>query len=236
MTLSRLFFDMDERKKLILEIIIKEHIGTGQPVASSIIVEKYKLPVSSATVRNDMAELEENGWIIQPYTSAGRVPTEKAYAQYAADLKDFSLPKKESELLSDAAGDDEMKAKQTAKQLASLSGLAVIWAFHKYNVYYTGISNLLHQPEFNHPQLVYDMSSIIDRIDDIVSEIFEQVDFSPQIMIGRESPFGIFSGAVLSRYKAKDRVGLIGLVGPVRMDYAANRSRIDFLINQLSVK
>ncbi|MCX6792854.1 MAG: hypothetical protein NTY12_02415 [Candidatus Falkowbacteria bacterium] len=227
---------MEERKRLILEIIIKEHIASGCPVASSSIVEKYHVPVSSATVRNDMAELEEDGWIVQPYTSAGRVPTEKAYAQYASELVDKPLSKKETDLLIGATSDDELEVKQAVKQLAALSGVAVIWAFHKYNVYYTGISNLLQQPEFNQPQLVYDVSSIIDRIDDIVGEIFEQVSFTPEIKIGHESPFGIFSGAILSRYQARDRVGLIGLVGPVRMDYAANKARINYLVNQLSLK
>ncbi len=227
---------MEERKKLILDIIIKEHIATGAPVASSVIVEKYHIPVSSATVRNDMAELEEDGWIIQPYTSAGRIPTEKAYDQYCKEIAATELSKDDTQTLKIANPEDEIAAKHSAKQLASMSGLAVVWAFHKYNVYYTGISNLLQQPEFNQPQLVYDISSIMDRIDDIVGEVFDDVGFEPQIMIGRESHFGIFSGTIMSRYQAKDRVGLIGLIGPVRMDYALNKARIDFLIKELSKK
>ncbi len=227
---------MEERKKLILDIIIKEHITTGCPVPSSLVVDKYHIPVSSATVRNDMAELEEGGWIVQPYTSAGRIPTEKAYTQYTKELEDKTISKKEEDLLAGVGTDNEFADKQVAKQLAGLSGLAVIWAFHKYNVYYTGISNLLQQPEFNQTQMVYDMSAIIDRIDDIVGEIFEQVSFSPEIKIGHDSPFGIFSGAILSRYQAKDRIGLIGLVGPIRMDYGVNKARINYLIKQLSTK
>lgn len=227
---------MEERKRLILELIIKEHITTGCPVPSSVIVEKYHLPVSPATVRNDMAELEEDGWIAQPYTSAGRIPTARAYEQYVKDLETKELAEDEKETLSFMDSEDEMAAKQTAKQLASMTGLAVVWAFHKYNVYYTGISNLLQQPEFAQPQLVYDISSIMDRIDDIVGEVFDSVDFEPKIMIGKDSPFGVFSGSIMSRYKAKDRIGLIGLIGPVRMDYGANKARINFLINELSKK
>jgi len=227
---------MEERKRLILEIIIKEHITTGCPVASSSIVEKYHVPVSSATVRNDMAELEEDGWIVQPYTSAGRIPTEKAYAQYVSEIEVKPITKKEEELLTGVGTDNDLADKKIAKELASMSGLAVIWAFHKYNVYYTGISNLLQQPEFNQTQMVYDMSAIIDRIDDIVGEIFEQVSFEPEIKLGHDSPFGVFSGAILSRYQAKDRIGLIGLVGPVRMDYGINKARVEFLIKQLTTK
>lgn len=224
---------MDERKKLILDIIIKEHIETGQPVASSVIVDKYQLPYSSATVRNEMAELEEAGWIIQPYTSAGRVPTEKAYELFAGSVEAKDLPKKESALLVTESA-DEAEGKRLAKQLAQLSGLAVIWAFHKNHVYYTGVSNLLQQPEFAQPHMVYDISAIIDRVDEIVGDIFETVDFSPSIVLGRHSPFGPFSGAILSRYRTAQNVGLVGVVGPLRMDYEKNRSRIAFLANQLS--
>lgn len=227
---------MEERKRLILNIIIKEHITTGCPVASSSIVEKYHVPVSSATVRNDMAELEADGWIVQPYTSAGRIPTTKAYEQYSQELEKQDISQKELEKLMLSEPDNELNAKQIAKELAQLSGLAVVWAFHKYNVYYTGISNLLQQPEFHQPQLVYDISAIMDRIDDIVGEVFDKIDFKPQIMIGEDSPFGVFSSAIMSRFQAKDRIGLIGLIGPVRMDYGLNKARIDYLIKQLTAK
>ena len=66
---------MDARKTLILNTIIKEHIKTGAPVGSEVLVGKYKLDISSATVRNEMAELEQAGYIAQPHTSAGRIPT-----------------------------------------------------------------------------------------------------------------------------------------------------------------
>lgn len=224
---------MDERKKLILDIIIKEHIETGQPVASSVIVDKYQLPYSSATVRNEMAELEESGWIMQPYTSAGRIPTEKAYELFTASLEEKALPKKESSLL-EAVSSDENESKKIAKQLAQMSGLAVIWAFHKNHVYYTGISNLLQQPEFSQPNLMYDISAIIDRVDEIVGDIFETIDFEPRILLGRNSPFGPFSGTIISRFRTPQQIGLIGVIGPLRMDYEKNRARINFITNQLS--
>jgi cation transport ATPase len=134
-----------------------------------------------------MAALEEEGWIIQPYTSAGRVPTEKAYKQYITEIVETPVPKKESDLMTAAVPRDETHAKQLAKQLAQMTGLAVVWAFEKDNVYYTGVSNLMADPEFN-------VSSIIDNIDDIVRDIFESVEFTPQVLIGRSSPFGDFSG------------------------------------------
>lgn len=224
---------MDDRKKLILNIIIEEYIRSGQAVASSSIVEKYKLDLSPATVRNEMAELEESGWIMQPYTSAGRIPTEKAYNLFIEALNPEILSKKEEAVLQELS-QDETTAKQIAKKLAQLSDLAVIWAFHKHHIYYTGLTNLLQQPEFNHSDLTYDISAIIDRVDEIVGDIFDNVDFNPQILVGRKSPFGPFSSTIISRYKTPRGTGLIGLLGPMRMDYGKNLARVQYLINQLN--
>jgi len=88
---------MNGRKLIILNTIIKEHIKTGAPVGSGVLVDKYRLDISPATVRNEMAELEEEDFIIQPHTSAGRVPTEKAYNLYLSSLKEKQLAEKEAE-------------------------------------------------------------------------------------------------------------------------------------------
>lgn len=74
--------DMNERKLKILEAIIRDYIETGDPVGSRTISKKYDLGVSSATIRNEMADLEELGLILQPHTSAGRIPSDKGYRMY----------------------------------------------------------------------------------------------------------------------------------------------------------
>jgi len=79
---------ISERKKNLLEIIIKEYLQTATPVSSGSLVKKYKLNFSPATVRNEMMELEEESYIYQPHTSAGRVPTEGAYKLF---LRDYSF-------------------------------------------------------------------------------------------------------------------------------------------------
>lgn len=74
--------DMNERKLKILEAIIRDYIETGDPVGSRTISKKYDLGISSATIRNEMADLEELGLIVQPHTSAGRIPSDKGYRLY----------------------------------------------------------------------------------------------------------------------------------------------------------
>jgi heat-inducible transcriptional repressor len=77
---------LTDRQKLILTLIIHEHIRTAQPVGSKTLVSKYNLSMSSATVRNEMAALTDNGLLRQPYTSAGRVPTEEGYRFFVGNL------------------------------------------------------------------------------------------------------------------------------------------------------
>jgi len=77
---------LTERRQQLLQYIIDEYVGTAQPVGSGTLVEKYRLQLSSATIRNEMAKLEEEGYIGQPHTSAGRVPTERGYRYYVEAL------------------------------------------------------------------------------------------------------------------------------------------------------
>ena len=77
---------MDERKKRILQAVIDEYVNTAEPVSSAALVEKYGLNYSSATVRNELAELEKNGYLDKTHTSSGRVPSEKGYRFYVDEL------------------------------------------------------------------------------------------------------------------------------------------------------
>lgn len=78
--------DLSERKKKILQAVIDEYIGTAEPVGSRSISKKESLGLSSATIRNEMADLEEMGYLIQPHTSAGRVPSDEGYRFYVNSL------------------------------------------------------------------------------------------------------------------------------------------------------
>ncbi|MGI6329090.1 MAG: heat-inducible transcriptional repressor HrcA [Dethiobacteria bacterium] len=77
---------LNERKKQILHAIITEYIKTAEPVGSRTLARRYKVGLSPATIRNEMADLEESGFLIQPHTSAGRIPSQKGYRYYVDDL------------------------------------------------------------------------------------------------------------------------------------------------------
>ena len=78
--------DLDERKRKILHAIIQTYLETGEPVGSRTISKYSDLKLSSATIRNEMSDLEEMGYIIQPHTSAGRIPSDKGYRLYVDHL------------------------------------------------------------------------------------------------------------------------------------------------------
>jgi len=78
--------NMDERKKRILQAIIDDYIDTAEPIGSRTIAKKHELGLSSATIRNEMADLEEMGYLAQPHTSAGRIPSDKGYRMYVDQL------------------------------------------------------------------------------------------------------------------------------------------------------
>ena len=94
--------DLDHRKKRILQAIVEEYIETAEPVSSKNLVEE--LDCSSATIRNDMAELEHIGFLEKTHTSSGRIPSQKGYRYYVDQLiRDDNLTKQEMELIEDPA-------------------------------------------------------------------------------------------------------------------------------------
>src|SRR4030042_3352872 len=78
--------ELSDRQRFILALVIRDYIETAQPVGSNTLVERYKLDYSSATVRNDLQVLTEAGYLRQPHTSAGRVPTEDGYRFFVRQL------------------------------------------------------------------------------------------------------------------------------------------------------
>ena len=78
--------DLSERKMKILKAIIRNYLETGEPVGSRTISKYTDLKLSSATIRNEMSDLEELGYIVQPHTSAGRIPSDKGYRLYVDEL------------------------------------------------------------------------------------------------------------------------------------------------------
>ncbi|MBL7057863.1 hypothetical protein ISS03_00855 [Patescibacteria group bacterium] len=221
---------MNENLNKILHCLIIEHIASAEPVGSSVLVEKYNLNISPATARQRLSELETLGYIHQPHTSAGRIPTERSYREYAQGI--FSKCKL-ADLNSLKVSADEVELKSIAKNLAQESNLAVFCAFTRKNLYYTGISNLLKQPEFSQMNKVYDISQIIDEIDEIIDNSFNTIAIGEHILVGSENPFGSFCSSILIKYRTSIGDGMLGIIGPMRMDYKKNIRLIKLICSNL---
>lgn len=118
--------ELDERKTKILQAIIKNYLDTGEPVGSRTISKYTDLNLSSATIRNEMADLEELGYIVQPHTSAGRIPSDKGYRFYV----DTMMQKQEKEVaeLKEMLLEKEEKLDHMLKQAAKLMAVNTNYA------------------------------------------------------------------------------------------------------------
>lgn len=120
--------DLDDRKLKILQAIIRNYLESGEPVGSRTISKYTDLNLSSATIRNEMADLEELGYIIQPHTSAGRIPSDKGYRLYVDTMLEEKVQEVENmkELLFQKADKIDLLLKQVAKLLAVNTNYATL--------------------------------------------------------------------------------------------------------------
>ena len=111
---------LNERKKKILQIIIEDYISSAEPVGSRTIARKYDLGLSPATIRNEMADLEDMGYILQPHTSAGRIPSDTGYRFYVDQLMtERDSEHEEKQALIQRVDKMEVLLKQVANALAN---------------------------------------------------------------------------------------------------------------------
>ncbi|HBU07259.1 MAG TPA: hypothetical protein DEB09_04205 [Candidatus Magasanikbacteria bacterium] len=211
---------MDKRKELLLKLIVESYIKTAEPVGSNFLVLKSGLDISAPTIRNEMRELEELGFLTHPHTSAGRIPTELGYQYYVENLmEEDKIKQKTRTRIEDLVKDEKdeiKKVKSFAKLISEVTGEAVIVAFNPDNIYYTGISSLFSQPEFRDNQSITSISNIFDNCEDGMGEMFETIGQEIDILIGQKNPFGKACGLVATKFGGQ---GLLVIIGPTRMDY-----------------
>lgn len=208
---------LTSRQQNLLLVIIESYIRDAQPLASKFLVQQIQEAISSATIRNELVNLEKEGYIFQPHTSAGRIPTEKAYEFYVAKRvklnKQLAL-KMRNELEQEWQEDENrrLQLKRLAKKVSDFSSLAVVVAFDEKDNYYTGLENLFKQPEFADRDLIV---QFVEEFDQVVRKLYQCAPQTPEILIGKKSYFG----NECSFIPVKKGKVLFGLIGPTRMNY-----------------
>ena len=216
---------MTDRQKQILSAIVEQYAEVASPVGSQLLAKVFH--VSSATVRADMAELERLGFIMQPHTSAGRVPTDKGYRFYVNSLAEEKeaeiVPTRRAEHALTArvlgAGMPERTIRNAVDTLVELThnlGLATIGN----QLYMSGLSNLFGQPEFIHPTQVRQVAELLDNLEPWLREAAPNEPLN--VYIGRENPIGRTAGCslIISRFNSPySERSYIGVLGPTRQNY-----------------
>lgn len=233
---------MNERQSRLLQAIIDEFITTALPVGSKQIVEKGYFDVSGATVRNEMQILAEEGFIVQPHTSSGRIPTAQGYRMYVREhmkptahekqvrkqfetLKEQYMQRKDQEFVYDAVA---MLSRMTPN---------VVFATvpHKDRVFYLGLCNVLRQPEcLIDPRMA---SGIAEVLEESFSTLMDsmQIDEKIRYYIGDENAFEQISSCsvMITSYNVRGTEGAIGILGPMRMDYSYNTVALDLVADMI---
>lgn len=215
---------LTDRQQRILQAIVEQYAEVASPVGSSLLAKVFS--VSSATVRSEMAELEKQGLIQQPHTSAGRIPTDKGYRFYVNNIAE-SAPETPAERRAEKAlasrvasgGESERVIKNAVDTLVDLThnlGLATIGD----QLYMSGLSNLFGQPEFINGQQVKEVARLLDNLEPWLYEAAPNEPLS--VYIGQENPIGRSAGCslIVSRFRSNysDR-SYIGVLGPTRQSY-----------------
>ncbi len=219
--------DYEARRRVVLEAAINKYIEGAQPIASEDIAGDFDL--SSATIRNIFAELEEAGYLMHLYTSGGRIPTDKGYRYYVDFLlSQMALLDNEKERIVMQYTREikrlEDALEETSEIISTITHYAGIVSFleRQDRFFYKGISRILEQPEFRDLKKLSILIKIIEdkqRLLDIINRDFPE---KVKVYIGHEigCPEMESCSLVVSSFRLKDRPsGRLAVLGPVRMEY-----------------
>jgi len=239
--------NLTARQEKILAAIVKEYSQAGRPAASEELEEKYDFAVSSATIRNEMKALEKAGFISQPHTSAGRVPTDQGYRYFVNRLmKHLELSGEQQRRLS-------QELKKLQQQYMELGqGLAKLLAEETHGAAFAlmpqsesggrrqvsaaGLPNVID--DLSTQKEIKELASFLDELSEYGKVITKTCKDDVEAFIGKENPvpsrLSDFS-LLVSHVRLPDGGrGVIGVIGPKRMKYAKNISLLEYVGKLLS--
>ncbi len=233
---------MNTRQAKLLSAIIDEFIKTAIPVGSRQIIESGHFNLSCATIRNEMRLLGEEGLIEQPHISAGRIPTAKGYRIYVKDFMEPSVQELKVRRRFDVLKDhyekrkDQERVEEAVALLAQMiPNVAFATVPHKERVFFLGLANTLRQPEFQvDPLLATGVVEVLEhRLADLLEHV--EVDDNVRYYIGDEHllPQIQSCSVLVKRFAVRGEKGLIGILGPMRMDYAYNTVALEMAADLL---
>ncbi len=234
--------DTGKRHQGVLAIIVRRYVETAEPVGSRYVAKN--LGLSSATIRNVMADLEEAGFITHPHTSAGRIPTDKGYRYYIDSLMHLSgvnaqtaqSIKNEYHPAMRSLEDMLERTTHLVSTLTNYVGINIFLEYHK--LYLDGASHIIELPEFRDLKKLHTILRSLEEKRDILSLLSDEIDDDRlTIHIGKENKFNYLSecSIVTRGYKTKGKVkGRVGVIGPKRMAYEKVIPAVELLADTVS--
>jgi transcriptional regulator of heat shock response len=233
---------MNTRQAKLLTAIIDEFIRTGVPVGSKQIIDHGFFLLSGATIRNEMRALGEEGFIEQPHTSAGRIPTAKGYQLYVREYMEPNIHEQKVRSRFETLKQQYLQRKDQERvyeAVALLSQMMPNVAFstvpHKERVYYMGLANTLRQPEFQTNPLM--ATGVVEVLENRLTDLLDnsEIDDKVRYFIGDEHllPQIQSCGMLVTRYSVRGEDGVVGILGSMRMDYAYNTVALELVSDLL---
>ncbi len=218
----------------LLHQLVEEYISSARPVGSSSLQEQLGLSISSATIRHILRGLEQEGYLQQPHTSAGRIPTDKGYRSYVNSLKIHQPKAEQVERLADQLHDWQEKYNGRARAMAQLmsrlaSTIAVSGWLPSHEIQEAGLTAVLDQPESEDYATVREVYEILDDIEQYV-ERFAHDPGVVNVFIGRENTaYSTQFTSILTRtaHTINGESVVLMLIGPKRMPYRRHLALLD---------
>ena len=235
---------LTERKLKILQAIISDFIATAEPVGSRTLSRKYDMGISPATIRNEMADLEEMGYLTHPHTSAGRVPSDSAYRLYVNELMDrYELEEEEKKRIRaelrknvEDLRNTIRHASEVLSELTNLTSFATMEDMSRVQLFLEGMTRIFAHPEFNSVERAREFMEMVDRRDSLSATLAERNE-GITITIGGENSRDIMSDSsiITATYHINGQfVGKLGVIGPTRMRYSEITSVIEYMTRNLN--
>jgi len=234
--------DLTERQQALLKDIVEEYIESAEPVGSEVIERKYSLGVSPATIRIEMGKLTEMGYLRQPHTSAGRSPTSMGMKFYISDLmKEKTLPVTAEVSIKEKMWQQRYKQERLIKEAVSalaqrldMLGIAID---DEGVVFYAGAANILDWPEYYDIDVTRYVLSLFDENPRLKEIIGRAVGAEPvHILFGEDMEFEYLRSTsfVFTKYDvAVGKEGVIGVIGPARMNFSLVLPYVKYVRNLL---
>ncbi len=218
-----------KRQQDILRTLIFEHIQSENTIPSSHLAVRFDL--SPAMMRIELAELERQGYLAQPHPSAGRIPTEEGYRFFVEHtLHETNIQEEEQDVLTAVFKNNQsvLPLKSLARALSEITNELIFLNMGGKDSYVTGLAYFLSKSEFGVPESRGAMLRIVKFLESGIHNVFRDV-VTIQIIIGRDNPVSSACSVVVIPYKIHHLRGVIGILGPMRMDYSYNYSVMKYI-------